>query len=403
MTAALVQVADAWKKYPKNHAAARRHARRLMWRQLMGRSDVRLADGEFWALSGFDLEIVRGEAVGVIGLNGSGKSTALNLIAGYIQADRGQCVVQGKVSAFINLSSGLHQNLSGRENIFLKGALDGRRRAEMGQSLDSIIDFAGLDDFIDTPVGRYSTGMRMRLAFSIAVHTDPDILLVDEVMSVGDFEFRQKCLQRMQSLRQQSAVVLVSHSMNDISRFCDRAVVLDGGQVAFAGDVGEAIQRYRNAEAEVNKGGVSLSHVEREFENSDALEVRCVDFSPLKNSVGRFDGFEIQADLRALREIRSLVVGIPVKSHDGRIVTAVSSEGQGEPISLEAGQTVDVRIKVDALGLNPGRYNVVIGIVDGPEFLYRKVLHTVGVRDDGHPHWGSFTPQSQWYIRTSTS
>ncbi len=407
MSDALVTAHALWKKFPRTQRAARRYARRTLWSQLTGRPNDALLDEEFWALSDFSLNLQRGEAVGVIGLNGSGKSTTLGLVAGYLQPERGVCRTQGKVAAFINLSSGLNMNLSGLDNIFLKGALDGRSRAEMRRSLDDITEFSGLGDFLHTPVGKYSTGMKMRLAFSIAIHTQPDVLLVDEVLSVGDFEFRQRCMERMQELRREAAVVLVTHSMNDVSRFCDRALVLDHGSMVFDGDVGDAIQIYRNAEQALATGGVSTSHIEQEYENAEALHVETAELTMQAEDpdafLDAFDGFELHLTLVAKRAVRNLVVGVPIKRHNGDMITAVSSEGHCEQMSLEAGDRVHMHLSVEHLGLNPGRYSIVVGIVDGPEFLYRKVLHTVRIRSSSHQTWGNYTPSASWQSKVSSA
>ncbi len=407
MSDALVTAQGLWKKFPRTQRATRRYARRALWSRLVGRADDALQAEEFWALSDFSLTLQRGEAVGIIGLNGSGKSTTLSLIAGYLQPDRGACITSGKVAAFINLSSGLNMNLSGLDNIFLKGALDGRSRAEMRSALGDITEFSGLGDFLQSPVGKYSTGMKMRLAFSIAIHTQPDILLVDEVLSVGDFEFRQRCMERMQELRREAAVVLVTHSMNDVSRFCDRALVLDTGKMLFDGDVGDAIQLYKNAEQALTTGGVSTSHIEQEYENTDALHVEAAELTTQAEDpeavLDAFDGFELRLRLVARRPVRNLVVGVPIKRHNGDMITAVSSEGHCEQLSLEAGDRVDMHLSVEHLGLNPGRYSIVVGIVDGPEFLYRKVLQIVRIRSSGLQTWGNYTPSAAWQANVSSA
>ena len=175
---------------------------------------------EFWALNNIDLELKRGQALGIIGLNGSGKTTLLRMLAGQIVPDEGIIRVRGRTASMIDLTAGLQVTASGRRNIYLRGAALGRSREEIEASVDEVIAFTELGEAIEAPVATYSSGMTMRLAFAIMTASAPDILFIDEVLAVGDFKFRQKCLARLRELRQSSAFVMVSHSMNDISRFC---------------------------------------------------------------------------------------------------------------------------------------------------------------------------------------
>jgi len=200
---------------------------------------------DFWALKDVSFSVSRGEAFGIIGGNGAGKSTILKLLTGIMKPTQGTMNVRGRISALIEVSAGFHQDLTGRENIYLNGAILGMSREEIRRRFDAIVDFSGLEEFIDTPVKRYSSGMFARLGFSVAAHVDPDVLLVDEVLSVGDYLFQQKCLDRMQSVICSGAtVVFVSHNLREVARLCRRSLLLERGQVQMIGATQEVINAY---------------------------------------------------------------------------------------------------------------------------------------------------------------
>lgn len=203
---------------------------------------------EFWALKDVTFEVNKGDAVGVIGRNGSGKSTILKLMTRILTPTSGSVYMNGKVSALIELGAGFHPDLTGRENIYLNGSILGIGRKEMDRKFDEILSFAELERFIDTPVKHYSSGMYMRLGFSVAMSVDPDILIVDEILSVGDEAFQRKCLERVRSLQQRGmTLILVSHSLPVIEQICSRVIWLDEGRVRRMGSVAEVLAEYREA------------------------------------------------------------------------------------------------------------------------------------------------------------
>ena len=214
-------------------------------RRLLGRGGRSADRDTFWALNDVSFRVQPGEALGIIGTNGAGKSTILKVLAGIMRPERGRVRVNGRLTALIEVGAGFHGELTGRENIYLGGAILGMTRHEVREKLDTIIDFAGVGPFIDTPVKRYSTGMQARLGFSIAAHVSPDVLLVDEVLSVGDAVFRVRCLDRMSELVQSGlTLVFVSHNLEQVRRICPRTVVLEEGRVAFHGPTEQAIEKY---------------------------------------------------------------------------------------------------------------------------------------------------------------
>jgi ABC-2 type transport system ATP-binding protein len=204
----------------------------------------------FWALNGINLSVYKGEVFGLIGQNGAGKSTLLKLIARVLRPTEGRVVVQGRVSPLLELGAGFHAELNGRENVYLNGAILGYTQKEMDKKFNGIVDFAELWDFIDAPLRTYSSGMWARLGFAVATDVDPDILIVDEILSVGDESFQRKSSARIQSFREQGVtILLVSHSMDLISNMCQRAAWLDHGKLNAIGDAQEVIAAYRHSQA----------------------------------------------------------------------------------------------------------------------------------------------------------
>jgi lipopolysaccharide transport system ATP-binding protein len=200
---------------------------------------------EFWALQDVNFEVKRGETLGVIGHNGAGKSTLLKILSRITPPTKGEALLRGRVGALLEVGTGFHPELTGRENVFLNGAILNMKRREIQNRFEEIIEFADIGPFIDTPVKRYSSGMQLRLAFSVAAHLEPEILIIDEVLSVGDLAFQQKCLGRMEAASKEGrTVVFISHSLPSVVNLCDRAIMLSEGRVAAAGKVGEVVDAY---------------------------------------------------------------------------------------------------------------------------------------------------------------
>jgi len=205
---------------------------------------------QFQALEGISLTVEQGETVGLLGLNGSGKSTLLKLISGVMRPDTGRVRVRGRIAGLIEVGAGLHPDLTGRENVFLNGAILGMSEVQIRRQFDAIVAFSGIDQFLDTEVKFYSSGMFLRLAFAVAVHTDPDVFLVDEILAVGDEPFQKKCLERIQQLSAEGrTLVVVSHDLDMVQKVCDRGVVLEAGHLIVDGPVRQAIRRLRGTGA----------------------------------------------------------------------------------------------------------------------------------------------------------
>ena len=237
----LVELCNVSKRFEMHHET-QRSIQETMIRFFRGRREKRRY---FWPLRDISLTLARGESVGIIGPNGSGKSTLLKLITGILEPTSGDVVVKGRVASLLELGAGFHSDLTGRENIFLNGSVYGLGRQEMRQRLEPIIEFAEIGDFIDVPIKHYSSGMYVRLGFAVAIHTDPDVLLVDEVLAVGDQAFQQKCMERIYQLRQNGvSIMLVSHNLSDVARMCDRAIWLQDGESHLEGPAMGVVQQY---------------------------------------------------------------------------------------------------------------------------------------------------------------
>lgn len=223
-----------------------------------------LDEKEFWAIKDITFQVNRGEAVGIIGPNGAGKSTILKLLSGILRPNKGEIKVNGRLSALIEVSAGFHPDLTGRENIYLNGSILGMKRKEIDKRLDDIVEFSGIREFIDTPVKRYSSGMHARLGFAVAAHINPDILLVDEVLSVGDLQFQKKCIDKMLSLKKQGVpIVFVSHNLQSVQMLCNRAFFLKNGQIFKQGNVSDVLNEYLfsgQATTEIDNG-VLISNI----------------------------------------------------------------------------------------------------------------------------------------------
>ncbi len=201
----------------------------------------------FWALRDVSFSVSPGKMLGIMGANGAGKSTLLRLIGGVGRPDEGQVFVSGRIGALLDLGAGFHPDLTGRENVYINGVISGLTRKEVSRSFDSIVDFAELEDFIDSPLRVYSTGMQMRLAFAIAAHIDPEVLLIDEVLAVGDISFQQKCIRRIEQFASQGCtILLVSHEPRTILELCDEAIWLRAGKLVCHGEVAMVTEQYIN-------------------------------------------------------------------------------------------------------------------------------------------------------------
>ena len=365
------------------------------------------------ALSDVAFEVVEGEAIGVIGGNGSGKSTLLKLVAGILRPDRGEVRIQGRVAALIELGAGFHPEISGRENVYINGAVLGLTRREIDRRFASIVEFAGLEGFIDEPVKSYSSGMYVRLGFAVAIHTDPDVLLVDEVLSVGDEAFSHKCRRRIEEfLADGRTLLFVSHDLQMVEDLCDRVVWLEGGRCRLVGDPRRVVDAYRQSVAE-SEGRAHQREKDAEVdEPGDDREV-------LRWGSGRavlegvrllVDGEEryhlrsgepltIELEVQARDEISDFVFGVAVSTPRGIECWGTNSDLAGaEPSRLEGRATVTV--EVPELQLAAGEYllDAAVHAKDGAPYDYRRKILAFTVT--GAPEAaGLYAPRHRWGSR----
>lgn len=257
------------------------------WARIRGKEDpntkigtnIDTKKGSFMALDGISFDVKKGERLGIIGGNGAGKSTTLKILSRVTAPTEGAVYINGRISSMLEVGTGFHPELTGRENIYLNGAILGMSREEVDRKLDNIIDFSECRQFIDTPVKRYSSGMYVKLAFAVAAHLDSEILIMDEVLAVGDMKFQQKCLKKMQDVAENDGrtVLYVSHNMNTIRQLCDRCVVLEKGKLIFDGDVEKAIEIYMHQNEDFRLS-YEYSNVKRSINESRRLQLTGIDF-----------------------------------------------------------------------------------------------------------------------------
>ena len=255
--------------------------------------EQQIEGNHFWALRQISLSINSGEVVGIIGKNGAGKSTLLKILSRITAPTKGEIKIKGRIASLLEVGTGFHPELTGRENIFLNGAILGMTKREIKSRLDEIVDFSGVEDFVDTPVKRYSSGMYVRLAFAVAAHLDPEVLIVDEVLAVGDAEFQKKAIGKMGELSTSAGrtVLVVSHNMNSIEQLCDRTAIVEGGRVSYIGSTTEAITTYLGSET----GSHSIENIETK---TDWVKIN-------KFKLERHSGsIEFNSEIRLLLEIQ---------------------------------------------------------------------------------------------------
>ncbi len=309
---------------------------------------------DFWALQDVSFSVQRGEAIGIIGANGAGKSTMLKLLTGIMRPTQGSIRVAGRISALIEVSAGFHPDLTGRENIYLNGAILGMTRDEIRRRFDAIVDFSGLEEFIDTPVKRYSSGMFARLGFSVAAHVDPDILLVDEVLSVGDYLFQAKCVERMHTVvRSGATVVFVSHNLREVANLCERSLLLEHGKVRLVGPTEDVIATYYESGRQQRANGA----------DDDSKEIAITKVTVHDASGPRVE-FEsgckmyvtVEARARTRHDDMSVVIQITDEHQYPVFDTCTQRLGAGA-ITLDADQTLRCTVELD-LSLAQGTFHV---------------------------------------------
>lgn len=285
--------------------------------------NAQLRKKEFWALRDISFEVRRGECVSIVGSNGAGKTTILRLMLGLLRPDIGKVTLEGRVSAFVALNAGFQPNLTGRENIYITCAIQGMSRSEIENSIDEIIEFSELDNFIDAPVRTYSSGMAVRLGFAIASVVKPDILLLDEVLAVGDAKFRAKCYNKIYELSQNCAVVLISHDENQISRLSHKSLLLKSGKILTQGTADEILIQYRQLQTRYNEVQ-DESYIDSSIKDVKVLFDYNKDFADAMFQSGQDLSGEIFIKDTEIR--RSYEIGITLHDELGQVISHINSE-----------------------------------------------------------------------------
>jgi ABC-type polysaccharide/polyol phosphate transport system ATPase subunit len=333
------------------------------------------------ALKDVSFNVAAGRTFGIIGRNGSGKSTALKLIAGIGKPTKGSVKVNGRVSALIELGAGFHPEISGRENVFINGMMLGLTKREIAARFDEIVTFAELEDFIDAPVKTYSSGMYMRLGFAVAINVDPDVLLVDEVLAVGDQSFTHKCIDKFAEFRRKGrTVLLVTHSLGMVTRFCDEALWIDHGQVRMQGEPQRVIDAYMFDVAAVEQAQVARLYGERrraDFESVQLLTREHVPLSELKSG----EPLLVRALVRPLAAGARVTVGLDIFTTDGVRCYSTATDIDGVPPIVVRGEGI-IDCVFDRLDLIAGTYTLALSV------------RGVGDTSSAYPHRYPFTVTS---------
>lgn len=335
---------------------------------------------DFWALNGVTLDIEAGSTIGLIGPNGSGKSTLLKTIGGIIEPTSGRILTRGRMAALLELGAGFHPDLTGRENVYLNAAILGMTKEQTDAHFEEIVEFSGIEKFIDTQVKFYSSGMYVRLAFAVAINVDPDILLVDEVLAVGDEAFQKKCLDKIKQFQEQGrTIVLVSHSLGDIERLCTRAIVLGQGSIVFDGDPKDAVsvlragfKTRREAEAakdELERERAREAELARRAELVDITNVTTTVLDPTPEGALR-PGGDIRVDitLEFAEELSGWDLGISLVNSLGTTATSTSTGATGQH-NLVGNGTTTVSFVLPNLAIGQGQYSITAAVFDAERHL----------------------------------
>jgi len=327
-----------------------------------------------WALKDVSFHIGQGEVVGVIGRNGAGKSTLLKVLAKITSPTSGSVKVHGRVASLLEVGTGFHEELTGRENVFLNGSILGMTRREVQSKFDAIVSFSGVEKFIDTPIKRYSSGMRLRLGFAVAAHLDPDILIVDEVLAVGDAGFQKKCLDSMEDLQRGGRTVLfVSHNMAAVENLCSRCIWIENGKISMDGNPNQVIRAYMATFSGSQPGISEFSEVERRQGNG---EIRYVDFEILSSDLGPIqvlrsgDPVTLRFHYCAEKRVSHPSFGFRLFTELGTLVTETSTWHHGLEIPIIKPGTGSIDLKIDSLNLLPGRYPLSLWITGESRVIY---------------------------------
>lgn len=387
-----IKVEDLWKQYAIGRAQQRAETfydllaqglnapLRAIRRSVSGSAEAKTE--KFWALQGINLEVAPGEVMGVIGRNGAGKSTLLKVLSRITAPTKGRVTIRGRLASLLEVGTGFHPELTGRENIFLNGAILGMSRREVTRKFDEIVAFAEVEQFIDTPVKRYSSGMYVRLAFSVAAHLDVDVLVIDEVLAVGDAEFQERCLSKMDGVSKSGrTVIFVSHNLAAVSRMCNRVALLSKGRLAFLGPVEEGVVEYTR-EAD---GALHAGHFMGNLTPKLTFSEICINGSPTLagNVIMPDEKIRVTVSGEAHQPLKGLTVALALRCRDQHVLTV---HDVSAPMDIEAGK-FSCDFSIAEFRLSPHLYMVGIGAftVKGPEWLWNESAACFSIANIPYP------------------
>lgn len=375
----------------------------------LGKDKSGLAEKEeFWALKGINLEIKQGEKIGIIGRNGAGKSTLLKILSRITEPTTGSVKIKGRVASLLEVGTGFHPELTGRENIFLNGSILGMKKGEIKSKFDEIVDFSGIEKFLDTPVKRYSSGMYVRLAFAVAAHLEPEILLIDEVLAVGDAEFQKKCLGKMDDVAKQGRTVLfVSHNMGAVRQLCERGILLDKGRNKYQDKIENLISKY-----EVNFSENTNEDISQIVRKSDlGADVLFTKVSALDQNGSKKTSFLYNEDMFLEFEISSkekyfkgLSIGVRFETANDTYITSCLSQDSNVLFDIGPDKIEKIKVRFKDFHLSPGDYYITLSIRKGKIFYDQVIkglkINVLNFSSDKNvlfnEAWGLVKVESHW-------
>ncbi|HUJ40906.1 MAG TPA: ABC transporter ATP-binding protein [Candidatus Acidoferrales bacterium] len=344
-----------------------------------------LGASHIWALRGVSFDVKEGDTIGIVGRNGAGKSTLLKILAGITLPTEGSAEVRGRVGSLLEVGTGFHPELTGRENIYFSGSILGMKRREIDRKFDEIVAFSGVETFLDTPLKHYSSGMQLRLAFSVAAHLEPEVLLVDEVLAVGDLEFQKKCLGKMEEVTRGGRTVLfVSHNMGAIRRICTRGVWLDRGEVRMTGTAAECVDAYA-ASVEALETGNGVFDLGLRTDRTGDGRVRMRQLRVMGSAGSPSGTFEFceplrfEFDLEAHEVVRACFLGLMINAADGAELVSSCHTDSAEVRELKPGERRSLICDFDQNVLRPGTYSIQASVLDVATWEFCDWFHSIGI------------------------
>lgn len=358
----------------------------------------------FWALNDISFNVNAGESIGIIGRNGAGKSTLLKILSKITPPTKGRIISRGRIASLLEVGTGFHPELNGRENIFMNGSILGMRKQEIDRHFDEIVDFSGVERFLDTPLKRYSSGMQLRLAFAVAAYLEPEILIIDEVLAVGDAEFQKKCLGKMDEVSKSGRTVLfVSHNLGAVQQLCPRTILLSSGSLIAAGKTSDVFGKYLNLSQKGKGNYYSYGSKKAELASFEILN------HLHKNVDDLFLGYPCSLLLRIKFNISvsGLEIGINIKDIFGELFTHITSADENILISGEKGEEMEIEINLCSVNFTPGYYKTDIFLLKDEMFHANVECMTFTVmnsdkvrRPGGFPSHVKFYTETNWKIKT---